>query len=296
MLSRISSRSLHTKSELIRNCALLRRSHQRRLLNDEIFVKGRTQIANILSENPSIVFNEILVSSRDKDFQRNLWRAHRIRRVDPEVLYYVSYHSKKLPTGGRFDSRDCVLSDEDKAVLFDSSVGHSLMVGTLPRPEYELPVAPKLLLCLDRVIFPDNVGSLIRCSNALGVEGIMSTPGTCDFHGWKVLEASRGFGLHIPQLKVDSAEEIVKIARERNLIPIVGHTVEGVEASKLDLGNYKGALVIVGNEKHGASREVLDFAVKVRIPYSSEKTNSLNAAVAGGILLQLTKAGLGRIS
>ena len=284
-------RCLHTRSALAKKCALLRRSYQRRESSGEILVKGRTQIANILSEDSSAVFNEILISNRAEGIDRNSLRAHRIRRIDPEVLYYICYHSKKLPSGGRFDSKTCVLSEEDRAVLHDPAAGDSLMVGTLPRPVYDCPPEPRLVLCLDRLIFPDNVGSLIRCSRALGVDGIVSTSGSCDFHGWKVLEASRGFGFKIPQMKMDSTDSLVKLVLDKKLLPVVGHSVEGVDVTKLDMSNHKGALVIVGNEKHGATKELLDLAVRVRIPIS-ERTNSLNAAVAGGILLQLTKAAL----
>ena len=167
------------------------------------------------------------------------------------------------------------------------------MVGTLRRPVYDFPMSPRLVLCLDGVIFPENVGGLIRCSHALGVDGIVATPGTCDYHGWKVLEASRGFGFNIPQVKMKSTDELIQLILDKNLLPIVGHAAEGVDATQLDMRKHEGVMVIVGNEKHGPGREILDLAVRVRIPIS-QKTNSLNATVAGGLLLQLVKAVVGK--
>lgn len=286
------SRGIHSRSEVIRRLGLLRRSRQRRDHFDEILVKGRPQIENLLSKHEDMRFKEILVSNRlsNYDFLEN-FRAHRIRKVDPELLYYISYQSKPLSTGKGLKSsgEDGELSDSDTAILSDPAIADSLMVGTLPKPAKELPADPRFVLCMDRVIFPDNVGSLIRSAHAIGgVDGIIGTPGTCDFNGWKVLEASRGYGFGIPKKVLPGPGALLDYIIEHKLVPLVGHSREGIDIRQVDLSKHNGVMVIIGNERHGPAREILDVAVRVKIPIE-ERMTSLNAAVAGGLLLQYAK-------
>lgn len=121
-----------------------------------------------------------------------------------------------------------------------------------------------------------------------GVDCILSTPGACDFYGWKVLEGSNGVGLSIPKRSVQEQKELVDIISKNQLLPIVGHSVEGIDPRDIDMTNHKGVMVIVGNERNGPSKELLDIAVRVKIPIN-KRMNSLNVGVAGGLLLQLAK-------
>lgn len=281
--------ALHTGSELISRLGLLRRSVQWREKFDEIFVKGREQIDNLLAQDPDLRFKEVLVSNKlvDFSFLRQL-SAHRIRKVDPELLYYIVYQSKPLPSGGIAGKNDIELSESDMDILRDPKIADSLMLATLPRPAPQLPERPKFVVCLDGVIFPDNVGTIIRCAHAVGgVDAIVSTAGSCDFDGWKVLEASKGFGFNIPKAAMNT-QSLAEYISKHNLLPVVGDASVGIHPKEVASSGHSGVIVIIGNEKHGPRPEILDLAVRVRIPIN-ERMNSLNAGVAGGLLLQLAK-------
>ena len=275
---------MHKKSEIVRRLALLRQSKWRRETNEEVLVKGRVQIENIVSNDPNIKFKEVLVSNKleNYDFLGNI-HARRILRVDPKILYHIAYHDKPLRSGP--NATDGCIDDE---ILSDPTIGDSLMVGTLPKPLQDLPKEINVALCLNDVIFPDNVGVLLQSAHAVGgVDAIIGTEKTCDFYGWKVLEASRGYGYNIPKKVMSTPEELQTFISERNLLPIVGDCSEGETFASIDPRKYSGVVIIVGNEKHGPTQSIRDMAVKIRIPI---KIHSLNVGVAGGILLQMAKS------
>lgn len=275
---------MHKKSEIIRRLALLRQSKWRREHFDEVLVKGKTPILNIAQSSPGIKFKEVLVSNKlsNYDFLSDI-RAKRIRKVDPQLLYHVAYHDR--PIRGKSGSAEDELSRE---ILENPTIGDSLMVGTLPKPAHDFPERVIFALCLNDVIFPDNVGALVQSAHAIGgVDAIIGTEKTCDFYGWKVLEASKGLGYNIPKKTINDADGIVALIRDHNLLPIVGDCSEGASLASIDVSKYSGVFVIVGNEKHGPTQAIRDLAVKIRIPI---KIHSLNVGVAGGILLQQAKS------
>jgi tRNA G18 (ribose-2'-O)-methylase SpoU len=222
-------------------------------------------------------------------------RADRIMKVDPALLYFIIYQSRALPSGKHLDAKQLQVDSLDEAVLTDPRVAQSLIIASLPKPSYQIPASPKFVLCIDKVIFPDNVGSLIRSSKCVGsVDAILATQGSCDYFGWKVLEASGGLGLDIPVQSGMNHSEIAEFARKHRLLPIVGSSGVGVDPKDIQLSSdYEGLMVIIGNETHGPSQELLDVAVRARIPIN-ERMNSLNAGVAGGILLQVANSILHR--
>lgn len=282
---------MRARSEIIRRLALLRRSSQRRDKLSEVVVKGRYQIVNLIKYNEGLRFNEVVLPKVDRADLIPGLRFGKIFHADPALLYYVFYHSKPLPSGKTFSAKELDLTHEDRAILSDPKIAHSLMAATLPRPEESLPENPKLVLCLDKVIFPDNVGALIRSAQGVGgVDAIISTEGTCDFFGWKVLEASKALGFSIPKKSAMSHSDVLAYARVNNLLPVVGSSSVGMDPKEIKLSpEHKGVMVIVGNEKHGPSKEFLDVAVRARIPIET-RMNSLNAGVAGGLLLHIAKS------
>ena len=275
---------MHKKSEVVRRLALLRQSKWRRDRTEEVLVKGKTQIENIARVSPCIRFKEILVSNKlnNYDFIENL-NSRRVLRVDPKLLYHIAYHDRPLRASG--GEEDETISDE---ILSDASIGESLMVGTLPKPIQSIPENIKFALCMNDVIFPDNVGSLLQTAHAIGgVDVVIGTEKTCDFFGWKVLEACKGLGYGIPKAVISDPKELNALISQHNLLPIVGDCSEGQDFTSIDTSKYSGVVVIVGNEKHGPTQAIRDMAVKIRIPI---KIHSLNVGVAGGILLQMAKS------
>ncbi|MDP7422727.1 MAG: RNA methyltransferase, partial [bacterium] len=89
-----------------------------------------------------------------------------------------------------------------------------LALASIPEPDLaELLSSARLLLILDGVQDPGNVGTLIRLAEGTGVDGVIALTGTCDPYSSKAVRASAGGLFHVPVLKrfdsiiVDSVQE-----------------------------------------------------------------------------------------
>lgn len=155
----------------------------------------------------------------------------------------------------------------------------------------ELP-APKsafdfenLLLVLDGVGDPGNVGTLIRSSDACGTGGVLCAANSADPFSPKAVRASAGSVFHAPPiiLQNGSPGEIVAALGEQST-PIVIATGNG-DVSCFDYQWPQKCALILGHETRGVSEEFHRTAnAKIKIPIYG-KAESLNVASAGAILL-----------
>uniref|UniRef100_A0A0G4FUV8 tRNA/rRNA methyltransferase SpoU type domain-containing protein n=1 Tax=Chromera velia CCMP2878 TaxID=1169474 RepID=A0A0G4FUV8_9ALVE len=91
----------------------------------------------------------------------------------------------------------------------------------MPRP-LESTENFRYLLALDRVLYTQNLGSLVFNAQGFGFEGIFLTHGTADIFNWKVLEASQGASVSAPFL-YGTPEELLEICERERLRPCVAH-------------------------------------------------------------------------
>ncbi|GAB5411400.1 MAG: RNA methyltransferase [Chlamydiales bacterium] len=137
-------------------------------------------------------------------------------------------------------------------------------------------ISGDLLLALDQVSDPGNLGTLLRTAFAFGVTGVFLTDGCADPFNDKALRAAKGATFLLP-LQHGNLKDLTKTAKSRTVyIADLG----GKELSK----PQTPALLILGNESHGPSPELLTLGEKITIPMRSE-IDSLNVAIAGSILL-----------
>lgn len=136
-----------------------------------------------------------------------------------------------------------------------------------------------LIVILDGISDPGNLGTIIRTADAAGAAGVMTLDESADILSPKVVRASMGSVLHLP-VKRAALDDI--LALKKNGYTLLGADLSGETDFKLP--NEKTGLVI-GSEAHGISKPVLDLLDKrVKIPMYG-RAESLNAAVAAGILI-----------
>jgi TrmH family RNA methyltransferase len=140
----------------------------------------------------------------------------------------------------------------------------------------------KQVLALDGISDPGNLGTLLRTALALGWEAVYFLPGSCDPFNEKVLRAARGAHFKLALAK-GTAEQLQEWSEEQKVQTLVAD-LEGKSPEATSLALRR--LLVLGNEAHGASEGVRRFCQPVTIPMPG-KMESLNVAVAGGILLYL---------
>ena len=137
-----------------------------------------------------------------------------------------------------------------------------------------------VLLVLDGVQDPGNVGTIVRSAAALGAVATVAMPGTVDLWNAKVVRS--GMGAHFRHLSFGSTWAELDAFRAGSRAPVWAADAKGVEV--------KGAppervILVVGNEGAGLSADARSRADRsVSIPITTD-VESLNVAVATGILL-----------
>ena len=142
---------------------------------------------------------------------------------------------------------------------------------------------PHSLLILDSLQDPGNLGTLVRAGEGAGITGIIMNETTVDIYNPKVIRSTMGSIFRVPFIYVKDLKEVIQKLYSKN-INIYASSLEG--AIEYDAPDYKKDIAfIIGNEAAGISKEVLDIVKdKVKIPMLGE-VESLNAAVAGSILM-----------
>ena len=139
-----------------------------------------------------------------------------------------------------------------------------------------------LFVVLDRIQDPGNMGTIIRTSEGAKADAIILTKGSVDPYNDKVLRATMGAIFHLPiiQCKDDAWIEYLK---EKNVRLIAADL--NTDKTYVDI-DYDGSIgIIIGNEANGIDEKILYNAdEKVIIPILG-KIESLNAAMAAGILI-----------
>jgi len=147
-----------------------------------------------------------------------------------------------------------------------------------------LPRTPFLLLLLDRIQDPGNLGTLIRTADAAGFDGVALGEGCVDPYNSKAIRASMGSLFHLPVYKVQAFDYLQQLRRQDPRVKIIGTSLQ--ESRPYNEISYQGSIVlIIGNEGSGVSPELLSITDQnVVIPIYG-KAESLNAGIAGSILM-----------
>ncbi len=157
--------------------------------------------------------------------------------------------------------------------------------------EFPLPLPskfPKLqrLLILDRISDPGNLGTILRTAIAFNWNAVFFIKGGCDPFNDKALRASKGALFHL-HYQEGSWEEAKLLISQNSLHPFAAD-IKGTSLNKMQ--TPKAPALVLGNEAQGVSDEILNACEALTIPMSG-KMESLNVAVAGGILMHALSKG-----
>ncbi len=178
-----------------------------------------------------------------------------------------------------FPSAPLVVSDQimDHASSLESAPG---VLAVLPRPSISLPETPLFILILDRIANPGNLGSLLRSAAAAGVDGVLLAPECADPFNPKALRGGMGVQIRLPIENLEWPD--IRLLTD-SLAFFIASSRGGISFYSVDW-RFPSALII-GSEASGPSAEAQSLAQsEITIPMRSG-VESLNAAVAGGIIL-----------
>ena len=147
------------------------------------------------------------------------------------------------------------------------------------RPNDEVSLKGKITLLLDTIQDPGNFGTIIRTADWFGVETIICSQNGADMYNPKVVQSTMGSLGRVNILYDDLADRI----KNNGSIKTYATALNGKPASSLK--GIKEAAIIIGNESKGINEELMHLVnERITIP-GKGSAESLNAAVATGIIL-----------
>lgn len=153
------------------------------------------------------------------------------------------------------------------------------LLVVIARRKWPVPEALSLVVVVDRLADPGNLGSILRTARAAAVDAVFLTSGTVDAYNPKVIRGAMGAHFHLPILQ-ESAPEL-----SRRLEGLRIRVAQAGEGERYDRVDWKvPSALVIGGEAQGAAESWRGAGESVQIPMAAG-TESLNAAVACGILL-----------
>lgn len=176
-----------------------------------------------------------------------------------------------------------LVSPEVLAELSDSVTPQGV-VAQLSLPQQEPPgqLSGKFLV-LEDVQDPGNVGTMIRTADAAGYDGVFISEKSADIYSMKVLRSMQGSHFHLPIYRVDMGKLLEHFKSKQ--IPVFATTLSKNSVDYKEIIAPSSFALVMGNEGHGISDFMADQAdqlIHISMPGQAE---SLNVAVAAGILL-----------
>jgi len=182
-------------------------------------------------------------------------------------------------------SEAIIVSDSRFASLSDTVTPQGIM-AVCEKQEFKLADIASdnpFILRGETLSDPGNIGTLIRTAAAAGADGVILSNGSGDIYNPKTIRAAAGASLRIPIIEKADLNAIIPILQKRKINVLAAH-ING-EVSPYGINLKQGCAIVVGNEAHGLSEEVSALAdVRVKLPMARD-VESLNASVAGGILI-----------
>lgn len=156
--------------------------------------------------------------------------------------------------------------------------------ATAMMPKYKIEpndAENQLVLLLDGINDPGNLGTIIRTADWFGIKKIVISEDTCDPWQPKAIQSTMGSIFRIQIVETD----VVKFLKEVKT-PVFGALMQGKNVYHTQIKDNQG-VIIIGSESHGIRENVMPFvSCPINIPRAEGSlTESLNASVASGIII-----------
>lgn len=202
------------------------------------------------------------------------------------VLEVILSENTEIPQRLDYGSTSItVVTEEMMRELSDTETPQGILAVCESRRKEQQLEGDQFLL-IDAVQDPGNLGTMIRTADAAGIDGVIVGHGSVDLYNPKVIRSAQGSHFHLPIIRGDIRNWIETLSEKD--IPVYGTSLENGHIYTETKTENSFAL-LVGNEGNGVNKELLEKTTKnLYIPIFG-KSESLNVAVATGILLYYLK-------
>ncbi len=211
-----------------------------------------------------------------------------LREIYVSESFYARHQAEVAEVADQSGCEPEILSDPVYQGLSDTRSPQGILL-TVRQSQFALSdllkpgPEPKLLLLLETIQDPGNLGTLFRSAEAAGVTGVVMSADSADLYNPKAVRATMGSIFRLPFCYVDDLPRAMDDLHQSGILIYAAH-LAGERA--YDEEDYRGSSAfLIGNEGQGLSPQTASCADRlVRIPMCGQ-VESLNAAAAGAVLL-----------
>ncbi len=140
-----------------------------------------------------------------------------------------------------------------------------------------------LIMLLEDLQDPGNLGTIVRTSEGAGVSGIVMTSKTADIFNPKVIRSTMGSIYRVPFFIVEELAETISLLQQRHIGVYAAHLDDSVDYDRPDY--TQPTAFLIGNESSGLKQQTAKCATQyIKIPMQGQ-VESLNAAIAASVLM-----------
>lgn len=183
---------------------------------------------------------------------------------------------------------ETVTATEDEIAEVSALQTRSEIIAIFRKPELAnfTPQPNSLILALDEVQDPGNMGTIVRTADWFGIETIVCSPHCADAYGPKAVQASMGALARVRVVSTDLQRLLERNAKEWQL-PVIGTFLEGDNLYQTNLP--AGGFLLMGNEGHGIDAKLQNLVShKILIPNFPQgrpTSESLNVSIATAVVV-----------
>ena len=234
-------------------------------IKEQIFVEGLRLCEEAFRANLKIsevfVTEKLIQNERYEDF---------LKRAEKFNLIKVS---EKI-----FDSLSDTATSQGVILIAEKpAYGKNIIEANLNKTKFPL------VILLHKINNPTNLGAILRSAEAVGVNGIIISKNSTEIFSPKSLRGSMGAGFRIPLWTNADFFEALEWASERNLKSVCADIRSSKSYTEIDW--RMGRLLVVGSEGHGLTETERVAADESLIIPMENGVESLNVAVACGVIL-----------
>ncbi len=261
------------------------------------------RLIRIRTENADFQFLETLRRNRTKRSRSGLFFVEGVRAINQALSYGWPFQALAFTRETRLsDWAESILTAAQPAIHYElpaallekisQKESPSELIAVLPIPADDLTRiqcrSVPLVVVLDRIMSPGNLGTLIRSCDALSVDGIVLCGHAADLYAPETIRATTGSFFAQPVVRIASPNDLSpwfeRLRRAFQDMQVVG-TSAGAQIS-LDAHDFtRPTVLLIGNENHGLSQKFKGMADQmVTIPMQGS-ASSMNVACAASIVL-----------
>lgn len=212
------------------------------------------------------------------------------REAPPELIekvYISKSFSEKAEAGGLLGGRNAEVVDDRVFQSISDTKTPQGILAVIRRQHYSLEQVlggkNPLVLVLENIQDPGNLGTILRTGEGAGVTGIVMSADTVDIYNPKTIRSTMGSVYRMPFYYAEDMAQVMGNLKQKGISVYAAHLKESVDYDTID---YRGSCgFLIGNEGSGLSEKLAAQADGyIRIPMCG-KVESLNAGVASAVLI-----------